>query len=237
MSRYSSIDSSSSRSVTKCWWLRSSRRSSPDSLMISMRAVSGCDRISDEIDASVLKRKCGLIWLLSASIFAASSSFSCSCRRCSMRALFQILMGVATASTVASTTSAVIQCDVDPEVEQPILAEPQAERLAQQLERDRREQQHELPVRFELPHHVPEVLPQVHEDERRELPDRFLRDTLRAGRPRRSRSRWQTGTAMSSPASERREGDERADERPRVQVRQSARRGTRPRASGRRRCS
>ena len=108
MSRYSSIDSSSSRSVTKCWWLRSSRRSRPDSLMISIRAVSGCERMSDEIDVSVLKRKCGLIWLLSASIFAASSSFSCSCRRCSMRALFQILIGVATASTVASTTSAVI---------------------------------------------------------------------------------------------------------------------------------
>ena len=61
-----------------------------------MRAVSGCERISDETEVSVLKRKCGLIWLLSASIFAASSSFSCSCSRCSMRALFQILIGVAT---------------------------------------------------------------------------------------------------------------------------------------------
>ena len=106
MSRYSSIASSSSRSVTKCSWLRSSRRSSPDSLTISMRAVSGCDRISDEIDVSVLNRKCGLIWLASASSRAAISSFSCSCSRCSIRALFQILIGIATHSTVASSTAA-----------------------------------------------------------------------------------------------------------------------------------
>ena len=86
MSRYSSIASSSSRSVTKCSWLRSRRRSSPDSFTISMRAVSGCDRISDEIEVSVLNRKCGLIWLSSASTRAVMSSFSCSCSRCSMRA-------------------------------------------------------------------------------------------------------------------------------------------------------
>jgi hypothetical protein len=49
-----------------------------------------------------------LIWLLSASIFAASSSFSCSWSRCSMRALFQILIGVATVSTVASATRIVM---------------------------------------------------------------------------------------------------------------------------------
>ena len=84
----------------------SSRRSSPESLTISMRAVSGCERISDEIDVSVLKRKCGLIWLASASTRAAISSFSCSCSRCSMRALFQILIGMATHSTVARTTRA-----------------------------------------------------------------------------------------------------------------------------------
>ena len=81
--------------------------------MMSVRAVSGWDRMSEEIDASVLKRKCGLIWLLSASIFAARRSFSCSCSLCSMRALFQILIGVATASTVTSTTSAVIQGSIE----------------------------------------------------------------------------------------------------------------------------
>ena len=175
MSRYSSIDSSSSRSVTKCWWLRSSRRSSADSLTISVRAVSGCERISDEIDVSVLNRKCGLIWLLSASIFAASSSFSCSCSRCSMRALFQILIGVATVSTVPSTTSGVDHGDRVVQVEEAVLAEARAERLANQLEADRREQQHELPVRLELAQHLPDVLRQVDEDERRELPDRFGR--------------------------------------------------------------
>jgi hypothetical protein len=46
--------------------------------MISMRAVSGCVRMSEEIDDSVLKRKCGLIWLLRASILASSRSFCCS---------------------------------------------------------------------------------------------------------------------------------------------------------------
>ena len=35
--------------------------SRPDSFTMSMRAVSGCERISDEIDVSVLNRKCGLI--------------------------------------------------------------------------------------------------------------------------------------------------------------------------------
>ena len=67
---------------------------------ISMRAVSGLVRTSDEIDASVLNRKCGLIWLVRASIRAFISSFSCSWTRCSMRALFQILIGAAMQSIV-----------------------------------------------------------------------------------------------------------------------------------------
>jgi hypothetical protein len=29
--------------------------------MMSVRAVSGCERMSDEIEVRVLKRKCGLI--------------------------------------------------------------------------------------------------------------------------------------------------------------------------------
>ena len=67
--------------------------------------------MSEEIEASVLNRKCGLIWFDSASIFAASSSVSCSCRRCSMRALFQILIGVATDRTVASRTTTIMPTD------------------------------------------------------------------------------------------------------------------------------
>ena len=71
-----------------------------------MRAVSGCERMSDEIDVSVLNRKWGLIWLASASTRACMSSFSCSCSRCSIRAVFQILMGMATDMTVVSTVTA-----------------------------------------------------------------------------------------------------------------------------------
>ena len=81
--------------------------------MISVRAVSGLERINDEIDVSVLKRKCGLIWLASASRRVAINSFSCSCRRCSMRALFQILIGIATESTVASGIMNHIAGDVE----------------------------------------------------------------------------------------------------------------------------
>ncbi len=128
--------------------LRISRRSSPESFVISMRAVSGCVRISDEIEVSVLNRKCGLIWLASASILAASSSFSCSSSRCSMRALFQILIGVATPSTVASRmTRQASRTDRLEEEETLLMRAPaEAERLANQLEADRREQQHHLPV-------------------------------------------------------------------------------------------
>ena len=108
MSRYSSIDSSSSRSVTKWSVLRINRRRRPESFKINMRAVSGCVRMSEEIEASVLNRKCGLIWFDNASILAASSSVSCSWSRCSIRALFQILIGVATDSTVASSTTTIM---------------------------------------------------------------------------------------------------------------------------------
>ena len=89
----------------------------PTASRSSIRAVSGCDRISDEIEVSVLKRKCGLIWLASASSRAAMSSFSCSCRRCSMRALFQILIGIATHRTVAKTTSTYSHAEGGAEIE------------------------------------------------------------------------------------------------------------------------
>ena len=179
MSRYSSIASSSSRSVTKCSWLRSSRRSSPDSLTISIRAVSGCDRISEEIDVSVLKRKCGLIWLASASTRAAISSFSCSCSRCSMRALFQILMGTATHEHRREDDER-----QQPRVRRAVveearrLAEPVAQALPDDLEADRRGEQDHDPVDLEAPHQPPDVAVQVGEEQRREVPDRFLRADL-----------------------------------------------------------
>ena len=43
------------------------------SLEITSRAVSGSKRTSEEIEFSVLKRKCGLIWFCSASMRACSS--------------------------------------------------------------------------------------------------------------------------------------------------------------------
>ena len=101
--------------------------------MMSARAVFGWERISDEIDARVLNRKCGLIWLLSASTFAVRSSFSCSCRRCSTRALFHILIDIATPSTVASATSAVIHGDGESR-KKSLLAKADAERLGEEFE-------------------------------------------------------------------------------------------------------
>ena len=145
--------------------LRISRRSRPDSLVISIRAVSGCVRISDEIEVSVLNRKCGLIWFASASIFAASSSFSCSCSRCSMRALFQILIGVATHEHRREQDTSEHRpgrADRRREIEQAVMLAPaRAERLAQQLERDRREQQHDLPVDLQRAEHLPDAARQA----------------------------------------------------------------------------
>ena len=59
MSRYSSIAASSSRSGTKC--SGSAAAGGAVSLTINTRAVSGLDRINEEIEVSVLNRKCGLI--------------------------------------------------------------------------------------------------------------------------------------------------------------------------------
>ena len=88
--------------------------------------------MSDEIEVSVLNRKCGLIWFDSASMRAAISSFSCSCSRCSIRALFQILIGMAIAEHRGEDDAAAVMprrssaC----EVEEPVRAEAVAERHA-----------------------------------------------------------------------------------------------------------
>ena len=108
MSRYWSIDCSSSPKVTKGSLFLRRWRSRFESFPISIRAVSGFVRMSDEIEFSVLNRKCGLIWLDRALMRAAMSSFSCSTSWCSIRALFQILIGMAIASTVATITSAIV---------------------------------------------------------------------------------------------------------------------------------
>ena len=183
--------------------------------MISIRAVSGCVRMSEEMDVSVLNRKCGLIWLASASILAARSSFSCSCRRCSMRALFQILIGVATARTVASSTTVSVQASraASGRIEEPLCSPHRsAEPLPQQFERDRRQQQDHLPVDLEAAHHLPGAAVKTAEDERREAPDRLLRTQLAqaaAGEPASDRERQRDELAVD----QRRQAHHRADDR------------------------
>src|SRR6266478_5801846 len=99
------MNCSSSRSGTNVSCLRSSRRKMLLSLSTTPRAESGSNRISAETVFRVLNRKCGLIWLESASIRAFSNSCWCRSRFISTRVLFQIFSGAATDIRVAITTS------------------------------------------------------------------------------------------------------------------------------------
>ncbi len=92
-----------------------------------------------------------------------------------MRALFQILIGIATHSTVARMTSTASQACVGGQVEQAAFAETVSERLAEDFESDRRGQQDHDPVNLQPPHEPPDVAVDFGEEERREVPDRFLR--------------------------------------------------------------
>src|ERR1700722_20346442 len=83
--------------------LRSNRRKMLLSLSTTPRAKSGSTRINDDTVFSVLNKKWGLIWLDSASMRAFNSNCWCRSRFISMRVLFQIFSGTATAITVAST--------------------------------------------------------------------------------------------------------------------------------------
>src|SRR6266446_33103 len=94
---------SSSRSGTNVSCLRSSRRKMLLSFSTTPRAASGSKRISDDTVFSVLNKKCGLIWLESASMRAFRSNCWCRSRFISMRVLFQIFSGAATDISVAST--------------------------------------------------------------------------------------------------------------------------------------
>src|SRR5712692_7032815 len=97
------MNCSSSRSGTNVSCLRSSRRKMLLSFSTTPRAASGSKRISDDTVFSVLNKKCGLIWLDSASMRAFSSNCWCRSRFISMRVLFQIFSGAATDISVAST--------------------------------------------------------------------------------------------------------------------------------------
>ena len=70
------------------------------SFTIMSRAESGLPRTSDEMEFSVLNRKCGLIWLCSASMRACSNRRSCCSNFISMRTLFNTFSAMATAITV-----------------------------------------------------------------------------------------------------------------------------------------
>ena len=134
-------------------WLRSSRRSRPESLAISMRAVSGCDRISDEIDVERVEQEVRVDLARRAPRSrAAISSFSCSWSRCSMRALFQILIGVATHSTVARMTSERHPGELGRQVEE-AAARPSGGRAPGGAARGAigRQQEDDLPVDLERP--------------------------------------------------------------------------------------
>ena len=202
--------------------------------------MSGCVRISDEIDASVLNRKCGLIWLASASIARGEQQ------------LLLFLQPVLDARVVPDldrrrhTQRTVREQDdrssrrreVGVQHEQAVVIGPAlADGLTQQLERDRREQQHDLPVDLQRADHLPGAAMQRREDERREVPDGFLGAELAQAAAARSRSRPRTAARPISPltsggtptiaptvgagvGARDQAGDERA-----------------PRASGRRRCS
>src|SRR6267378_2908459 len=99
------MNCSSSRSGTNVSCLRSSRRRMLLSFSTTPRAESGSKRINADTVLRVLNRKCGLIWLESASMRAFSKSCWWRSRFISMRVLFQIFSGAATDISVAITVS------------------------------------------------------------------------------------------------------------------------------------
>src|SRR6266404_9934943 len=99
------MNCNSSRNGTNVSCLRSSRRKILLNFSTTPRAASGSNRISEDTVFSVLNKKCGLIWLDSASMRAFNSNCWCRSRFISMRVLFQIFSGAATDINVASTHS------------------------------------------------------------------------------------------------------------------------------------
>ena len=92
----------SSRKELKLSCLRSSRRRMLESWYTTTRACCGLVRINEETEFNVLNRKCGLIWLVSASRRACIRSRCCSASLLSLRTLFQILSGSVTAINVVT---------------------------------------------------------------------------------------------------------------------------------------
>ena len=104
------------------------------------------------------------------------------------------------------------------EEEQPVVIAPaQADDLPQELERHRREQQHDLPVHVERAEHRPDAPRHAREDERREVPDRFLRTELPQAAAGKAAADGEGQRAPLADA-ERRDPDHDADRRARVRA-------------------
>ena len=80
-----------------------------ESLTRIHRAFSGSLQMREVAAFSTLKRKCGLIWLRSASKRACTAAERCSSRSASTRVLFHILSGMPTHTSVVSQTQSVTQ--------------------------------------------------------------------------------------------------------------------------------
>src|SRR4051794_38979450 len=72
------------------------------------RAFSGSVRTSDDTELSVLNRKCGLIWLVSAAIRASCNSLCCDSSLSSFLALFQIFNGSVVVKTVVAKIAMIV---------------------------------------------------------------------------------------------------------------------------------
>ena len=206
-----------------------------------MRAVSGCVRISDEIDVSVLNRKCGLIWLASASILRRQQQ------------LLLLLQPVLDARVVPDLDR---RGDAEHRREQDDEQRPATRRFgargrtgdgarrtrrrapgASSSSADRREQQDDLPVDLQA------AGPSARRCGGRSVKTNGEKCQIASfghssRRPPPAKPQpTAKGSAIHSPATSGGRPTIDADDARRRRDRRSGRRGTRPRASGRRRCS
>ena len=135
-----------------------------------------------------------------------------------MRALFQILIGVATQSTVVEHDQQRLPhhrrhgARCAERTARALGVEPPPEGLAQQLERHRRQQQNHRPVHPRVLQHPPDMAVQLGEDERREVPDLFLSGQASRRPPPAKPQPTAKNSAMNSPASSAGSGDHQADD-------------------------
>ncbi len=181
MSRYSSIDSSSSRSVTK--WSLAAHQAPQQARELHDQHAGGVrlgadqrgdrgQRVEQEVRVDLagerldLRRQQQLFLFLQPVLDA--------------RAVPDLDRRGARRSTVAEHDRRPASSTGEVELRKNTRCAPEAgaERLTQQLQADRRQQQDDLPVVPEPPQHPPRCVRQVGEDERREVPDRFLRADL-----------------------------------------------------------